>query len=163
MEKISEDKKKELYELVEKQKKANISWVGTITQLSENQIITIAPDLDLIVDKDQIMLPTETKEAKSTLLEASTHKETSTHTAVVRTSKGRFIETVKRFFKKPALIAFIVSLTINIIFVITFAILISTNSGWAFVIFAYIAFPIGLVILIFVPLLTYIITIYFRK
>jgi uncharacterized integral membrane protein len=144
---ISKEKKTELFELVEKQKKAKISWVGTITQLSEDQIINIAPDLGLAIEKDLILLPSETKEAKSVLLKAITHKETSTHT-VAQTSKW------KRFFKKPARIAFTISLAINIIFVIIFAILMSTNTGWASVKFAIIAFPIGLVILIFAPLLT---------
>lgn len=61
---ITEEKKKELLELVEKQKKAKISWVGTITQLSEEQIISVAPKIGLTIDNDQIMLHSETNEGK---------------------------------------------------------------------------------------------------
>ena len=64
MSEISEEKKEEVYELVEKQKKAKISWVAIITQLSEEEIKTIAWDIGLIIDEDQIMLPSETKEGK---------------------------------------------------------------------------------------------------
>ncbi len=61
---ISEEKKKELLELVKKQKKAKISWVKTITQLSEEQIISVAPMIGLTIDKDQIMSHSETNEGK---------------------------------------------------------------------------------------------------
>ncbi|HUT80483.1 MAG TPA: hypothetical protein VMZ29_04695 [Candidatus Bathyarchaeia archaeon] len=64
MNQISEEKKREVYELVEKQKKAKISWVAIITQLPEEDIITIGWDFGLVIEKDQIMLPTETEEGK---------------------------------------------------------------------------------------------------
>ncbi len=64
MTQISDAKKKELFELVEKQKKAKISWVAVITQLSEEEVKTIAWEIGLVIDKDQIMLPSETEEGK---------------------------------------------------------------------------------------------------
>lgn len=64
MTQIPETKKKELLELVEKQKKAKINWVAVITQLSEEEIITTAWEIGLVIDKDQIMLPSETEEGK---------------------------------------------------------------------------------------------------
>lgn len=64
MTQIPEVKKKELFELVEKQKKAKINWVAVITQLSEEDIKTVAWEIGLVIDKDQIMLPTETEEGK---------------------------------------------------------------------------------------------------
>ncbi|NPE09092.1 MAG: hypothetical protein GNW80_12480 [Asgard group archaeon] len=64
MTEIPDEKKKELHELVEKQKKAKINWVAVITQLSEEDIKTIAWEIGLVIDKDQIMLPTETEEGK---------------------------------------------------------------------------------------------------
>ena len=73
-EEISEEKKKELYELVEKQKKANISWIGTITQLSVEEIKTIAWDIGLVIDNDLIMLPTETNEGKKAISFQKNHE-----------------------------------------------------------------------------------------
>lgn len=67
MNKIQDEKKKELFELVEKQKKAKINWVAVITQLSEEDIKTIAWEIGLVIDKDLIMLPSETEEGKKEL------------------------------------------------------------------------------------------------
>lgn len=64
MTQIPDEKKQELFELVEKQKKAKINWVGVITQLSEEEVKTIAWEIGLVIDKDLIMLPSETVEGK---------------------------------------------------------------------------------------------------
>lgn len=68
MKEVSDEKKKELYDLVEKQKKAKITWIGTITKISEEQIKTIAMDIGLVINEDLIMLPSETKVRKDELL-----------------------------------------------------------------------------------------------
>lgn len=64
MAQISDAKKKELFELVEKQKKAKINWVSVITQLSEEEVKTAAWEIGLVIDNDHIMLPSETTEGK---------------------------------------------------------------------------------------------------
>jgi len=72
---ISEEKQKEILGLIEKQKKAKISWVAIISQVSEDQLRTIAPDLGLIINKDEIMLSSETKEGKqATMVHANYEK-----------------------------------------------------------------------------------------
>lgn len=65
MKEFSEEKKKEVIELIEKQRKAKISWVATITQLSEEEVKTIGRDSGLFIEGNQIMLHSETAEGKT--------------------------------------------------------------------------------------------------
>jgi len=63
---LSNIQKDELLELVRKQKKAKISWVAMITQISEDDIRAYAPDLGLVIVKDEIMVYSQTQEGKKT-------------------------------------------------------------------------------------------------
>ena len=72
---ISEEKQKEILELIEKQKKAKLSWVAIISQVSEDQLKASAPDLGLVINKDEIMLRSETNEGKrETLIHSNYEK-----------------------------------------------------------------------------------------
>jgi hypothetical protein len=54
---ITEEKRKEVLLLVEKQKKAKISWLATVTGLTKDDIQTIAWDYGLIVEGDYVEKP----------------------------------------------------------------------------------------------------------
>ena len=58
MSKLSTEKKEEITELVKKQKRANISWVSKICQIPEETIVSEINNLDLVIEKDEILLPT---------------------------------------------------------------------------------------------------------
>lgn len=61
---ITPKMKSEVLELLKKQKKANLSWVATITQIPIEQLKIIAWELGLVIEGDQILLMSETKEGK---------------------------------------------------------------------------------------------------
>ncbi len=92
MTQIPDEKKQELLDLVEKQKKAKISWVATITQLSEDEIKTLAWEIGLVIDKDIIMSPSETEEGKKEkLIQENKTKiiEHALNERVIRNYKGK--------------------------------------------------------------------------
>ncbi len=61
---LDNDKRAEIIELVKTQKKAKISWIATITQVSEDAIIDAAEKMDLLIEDDYILIPSESKKHK---------------------------------------------------------------------------------------------------
>jgi hypothetical protein len=64
---ISEEKKQEVVELVEKQKKAQLHWIETITGLTKDEIKVVAWERKLIIVNDMILLPSAFKEKQEEL------------------------------------------------------------------------------------------------
>jgi len=62
--KLNDAKKNEIRELVLAQKKAKLSWVATICQVSEVELRIYADDLGLLIEDDFILHPIESKEQK---------------------------------------------------------------------------------------------------
>jgi len=52
-----DDLKQRILALVENQKKTKIQWLATIISVSEEEIIKIAPELELIIENEFIINP----------------------------------------------------------------------------------------------------------
>lgn len=65
MSKLDDTKKAEIKDLVLAQKKAKISWVATICQVSEEDLRVNAEDMGLIIEDELIIQPSESKEQKA--------------------------------------------------------------------------------------------------
>ncbi|MBN1330825.1 MAG: hypothetical protein JXA54_15235 [Candidatus Heimdallarchaeota archaeon] len=78
---LTTEKKMEICELVEKQKKAKISWIAIISQVTEEQLKASAPDLGLVINNDEIMLSSETEEGKQATM-VNTNYEKLIHYAI---------------------------------------------------------------------------------
>ncbi len=65
MSKLADTKKAEIRDLVLAQKKAKISWVATICQVSEEDLRVNAEDMGLIIEDEHIIQPSESKEQKT--------------------------------------------------------------------------------------------------
>jgi len=61
---LTQEKKDEILDLLNKQKKAKISWLATITQTSEDELHLLAKEEGLQIEGDSLFLPTETKGGK---------------------------------------------------------------------------------------------------
>ncbi|RLI67732.1 MAG: hypothetical protein DRP02_13975 [Candidatus Gerdarchaeota archaeon] len=53
---ISPAKKSEIYDLVKKQKKARLNWVATICQISEEELVSVAPEIGLLIEGEFICI-----------------------------------------------------------------------------------------------------------
>ncbi len=68
MSKLDDTKKDEIKDLVLAQKKAKISWVATICQVSEEDLRINAEDMGLVIEDEHIIQPSESKEQKASEL-----------------------------------------------------------------------------------------------
>ena len=63
--KLDDKKRNEIKDLVLAQKKAKISWVATICQVSEEDLRLNAEDMGLLIEDDFILQPSESKKQKT--------------------------------------------------------------------------------------------------
>ncbi|MBY8994505.1 MAG: tetratricopeptide repeat protein [Candidatus Heimdallarchaeota archaeon] len=63
----NEKRNKEILDLVEKQKKTRIKWVASVLNITEDSIRKSAEALNLIIEDDSIMIPSEAKDAIKSL------------------------------------------------------------------------------------------------
>ena len=54
---VSEEKKRELVELIYKQKRVQIEWLSTVTEIEIKDIIQIAKDNDMKIEGKMIVIP----------------------------------------------------------------------------------------------------------
>ncbi|MFW9924853.1 MAG: hypothetical protein ACFFDW_16365 [Candidatus Thorarchaeota archaeon] len=62
MSEIADEKREEIFLLVEKERKAKISWVASVVNVPEDDIFAAAYSMGLIIEGDMIMLPEEQNE-----------------------------------------------------------------------------------------------------
>ena len=64
---ITDEVKKQVLTLVQQQKKTKIKWISSIVFLTEEQLIELAPTLELSIDGDYLVAPQK-------LLDKNKHK-----------------------------------------------------------------------------------------
>ena len=57
MSQVPEDKKREILELIHKQKRVQLEWLSTVTQVEIEDIIAIAKNNDMTIEGKQIVIP----------------------------------------------------------------------------------------------------------